>query len=1140
MIAVSKIPFARPLAAALLAVAVVVGGSVAARAADPDPAQVDFFEKKIRPLLADHCYECHGSKPDKIKGSLRLDTRAGLKKGGATGPAIVAGKPDESLLFLAVQGKAHDLDLMPPKKADKAPLTAEQIADLGTWIRSGAIDPRTDAPPAPGDPALHWAFHKPVAPPRPAVRDAKWPRAELDYFVLARLEDKGLTPAPEADKRTLLRRATHDLTGLPPTPGEMRAFLADESPDAYERAVDRLLNSTRYGERWGRHWLDVARYADSKGYVFEEERRYAYAYTYRDWVVNALNRDLPYDQFLVAQIAGDQLATKDDPWPMAAEGFLTLGRRFLNNETDIIDDRLDVIFRGTQGLTVACARCHDHKFDPIPTADYYSLYGVFASSHEPGDKPLLGPNPDPTRAAAYAVERAKREKELSDFRAEKTAEVASTLRQRVGEFLGTAQESMALDGSASEALARTRKLDPGLVGAWKSRLEKWRGANEPLFTPWFALAAIGTNDFAASAKTKIASMASPAANATILAALAARSPTNFAEVTVIYGEVFQRADKAWRDACAETTKAAKPEPTALADAALEPFRLVLHAPDSPIHEAIAGVDRFYDTPAAQKIRALHRKVEELDATHPGAPLRAMALLDKPQAIEPVVFKRGNPGSPGPKVPRQFLGLVDASARKPFSNGSGRLELARAIASRDNPLTARVFVNRVWLGHFGAPLVRTPSDFGLRSDPPVNPALLDHLAVRFMENGWSIKGLHRDLLLSATYRQASDPGESDAGRAAFARHAAIDPGNVLLWHMNRKRHDFEALRDSLLFVGGGLDQTLGGQPVEMFEEKSAARRTLYGFIDRQNLPGVLRSFDFASPDSSSAMRFQTTVPQQALYLMNNPFVADQARRLAHRDGTGDGTGDGVGREERVRRFYGLAFQREPTATEIEAGLAFVDAQSGVRTEPRPASTWSYGQGGFDAATARTVGFRAFAKFKDKEARWQSEDAFPSADERGYASLGARNGHPGRSPTNAVIRRWTSPIDATLVVDGELDHPAKEGDGVRARVVSDRRGLLGEWTAKTSKTKTAIASIGVARGETIDFMVDCIGGDNSDSFIWAPTLRTAPTTAGSAGSQPPPSWESARDFRGPATDPAPLGPWEKYAQVLLSSNEFVFID
>ncbi len=1118
----------------------ILGGRVL-RATDPDASQVEFFEKRIRPLFANHCYECHGGDPDKIKGELRLNTHAGLQKGGVSGPVIVPGNPAESRLFQAVQGKAHDLERMPSQKAGKDPLTPAEIAALEEWIRLGAPDPRTDGPALGSrDSSRHWAFQKPVAPALPAVRNAAWPRRELDWFVLAQLESKGLTPAPEADRRTLLRRITHDLTGLPPTPEEAQEFLSDPGADAYERAVDRLLNSPRYGERWGRHWLDVARYADSKGYVFEEERRYAYAYTYRDWVVAALNRDLPYDRFLTEQIAGDQLATPDNPWPMAAQGFLTLGRRFLNHEPDIIDDRLDVVFRGTQALTVGCARCHDHKYDPIPTADYYSLYGVFASSHEPGEKPLLGPNPDPRRAAEYAVEKAKREQELTDFRTTRTAEMVKLLRQRVGDYLLCAQDSLGLDWTNLEGTARVRSLDPGLVGAWKTRLEKWRGSTNPVFAPWFALAALGTNDFTARSSAWLDSLAAhpdPAhpPHPLILQSLTAHPLNNFAEVATRYGETLRHADQAWQDALAAAKTAGQPEPAALPDAPLESLRGILYSDDSPVREAMRDIDRFFDTPTAQKLRALRRKVEELDATHPGAPLRAMALLDKPQPVEPVVFKRGNPGSHGTNVPRQFLGLLSGSDRKPFQTGSGRLELARAIVGRDNPLTARVFVNRVWLLHFGTPLVKTPSDFGVRSEPPINPGLLDHLAVNFMDHGWSMKHLHRELLLSATYRQASDPGDAPAARAVFARNESTDPGNTLYWRMNRKRFDFEALRDSVLFVSGHLDQTFGGQPVEMFEATQSPRRTLYGYIDRQNLPGVLRSFDFASPDTTSSLRFQTTVPQQALFLMNNSFVNDQARHLIRRhDVPGSGSV-----EARVRRLYELAFQRDPNPAEVELATRFIAAQTGVKPEPRPAATWTYGYGQFDAALQRTATFHPFAVYKDKDGRWQPDAAFPAGDDRAYASLGARNGHPGRTATNAVIRRWTAPIAATVVIEGELDHPGKEGDGVRGRVVGSRAGLVGEWIAKTGKKATHVASVSVKPGDTLDFIVDAIESDNTDSFNWAPVIRTI-SIAGAPDSAPSRSWESVRDFRGPNADPAPIDAWEKYAQVLLSANEFVFVD
>ena len=436
------------------------------------PAQVDFFENKIRPLLADRCYSCHSAQAEKLKGGLRLDLSSGVLKGGATGPALVAGKPDESLLLQAVRGTAKDLDRMPPKGDALKP---SEIAALEDWIRSGAPDPRGNEVALPAR-EQHWAFRKPLDPTPPALHappvPGEGPLTAVDRWVRVRLEQAGLQPTPRADRRTLLRRITYDLTGLPPTPGEMRSFLADPSPDAYSAAVDRLLASPRYGERWGRHWLDVARYADSKGYVFEEERRYAYAYTYRDWVVRALNEDLPYDRFLVAQIAGDQVATPENPWPMAAQGFLTLGRRFLNNTADIIDDRIDVICRGTMALTVGCARCHDHKFDPIPTADYYSLYGILDSSQEPSEKPLLGPNPNAFLAGRYVEEHQRRTDELARYRKDRTEEVLARLRNRIGDYLLTAQESLPLDGSKLELLARTRSLDPGLVTAWKNRLEQ--------------------------------------------------------------------------------------------------------------------------------------------------------------------------------------------------------------------------------------------------------------------------------------------------------------------------------------------------------------------------------------------------------------------------------------------------------------------------------------------------------------------------------------------------------------------------------------------------------------------------------------------------------------------------------------------
>jgi mono/diheme cytochrome c family protein len=1099
--------------------------------AAPDPAAAEFFENQIRPLLAERCYSCHSAKAEKLKGDLRLDTKAGVAKGGTTGPLLVAGKPAESLLIQAIRGTAKDLDLMPPKGD---PLKAEQIAALEAWVKMGAPDPREDvvvANPA----ATHWAFRKPVAPKVPEVQGAKFKvQNPIDRFVQAKLAAKGLTAAPPADKHTLLRRITFDLTGLPPTPSEMRDFLADDSPEAFSKVADRLLASPRYGERWGRHWLDVARYADSKGYVFEEERRYAYAYTYRDWVVNALNRDLPYDQFLIQQIAGDQVATKEDPWPLAAEGFLTLGRRFLNNTPDIIDDRLDVVFRGTMALTVGCARCHDHKFDPIPTADYYSLYGVFDSSHEPGEKPLLGPNPNPQLAAQYAEERAKREAELTDFRTERTADVLKKLRDRVGDYLLAAHDSLGLDWTNLEGLARVRSLDPGLVAAWKTRFEQWRGAHNPIFAPWFAFASLSTNDFPAQAKSVTEKFRQPEAgkplNSAVAQSFLERPPTNFAEVAVRFGMLLTNADTTWTTKLEVAKKANQPAPQALVDAAQEQLRLVLTGGDSPVKEAMKDIDRFFDTPTAQKLRGLRRKLDELDATHPGAPLRAMALNDNATPNEPVVFKRGNPGSHGAKVPRQFLGIVAGPDRKPFTKGSGRHELAQAIVSRENPLTARVFVNRVWLRYFGAPLVRTPSDFGVRSDPPINPELLDHLAVWFMDHDWSLKQLHRYLVLSATYQQASDPGDEAKVQTAFTRNEKADPANQLLWRMNRKRVDYEAMRDSLLAVSGQLDGNIGGQPVEIFEGKETPRRTLYGFIDRQNLPGVLRAFDFASPDSTSAMRFQTTVPQQALFLMNSSFMATQARAFVTRP-------DLVNAQpaEKLARLNELAFQRSPTREETAQALAFLNRPASAPPEPVPAATWSYGTGEFDSATGRVKNWHVLPHFTGKA--WQHEEKLPSAKGL-YTMLNAEGGHPGHAAADSAIRRWTAPLAGTVRIRGTLNHPGEPGDGVRGRIVSSRAGELGSWVAHHGKQKTEVAEVKVGRGDTLDFVIEPQADENTDSFTWSPVIElTGEPAAAGTGAR---NWDAKRDFAGPQDLPKPLTPWEQYAQVLLSANEFVFVD
>jgi hypothetical protein len=726
--------------------------------------RAEFFEAKVRPLFIDHCQKCHG--PAKQSGGLRLDSGKALRTGGDKGPIVVPGDAGKSRLLEAVR-QTGELKMPPTGK-----LSDQQIELLEAWVKSGAIWPEAENTARPTEPRSHWAFQAVHAPGIPKTRSSSAANSNaLDAFVLAKLDERGMTISPPADRATWLRRVTLDLHGLPPTPRELDEFLADPASDAdaYAKVMDRLLSSPRYGERWGRHWLDVARYADSKGYVFTEERRYPYAYTYRDYVIRAFNEDLPYDQFIIEQLAADRLAS-GDPRPLAALGFLTLGRRFLNNTHDIIDDRIDVVTRGMLGLTVTCARCHDHKYDPIPTSDYYSLYGVFASCEEPKEGPLLG---QPEQTVAYT----EYVKQLADLEAG-----VATFRQTKRDDLSHIMRAASQLGGVS------------LVGLGPSPLQS------------------------------------------------------------------MPADR---------------------------------------------FDKLMNWTDRDKLRALKNKVEVLRATSPAAPPRGMVLNDLPKPIEPHILVRGNPGNRGAVVPRQFLSIL-APNRQPFHDGSGRLELARAIADPKNPLTARVLVNRVWAHHFGRGLVTTPSDFGLRSDLPSHPELLDWLADRFVADGWSIKKLHRRIVLSKTYCQSS------------ASSNPVDPENRLLSHISRQRLDLEALRDSLLFVAGRLDFTIGGTAVDIVKEPFSNRRTVYGFIDRQNLPGLYRTFDFATPDTHTPQRYSTTVPQQALFLMNSPFAVQQAQSVIARP---DIAGISAP-EQRIVGLYRLLFGRTPTTEEVDLGIRFV--------------------------------------------------------------------------------------------------------------------------------------------------------------------------------------------------------------------------
>ncbi|OJW14664.1 MAG: hypothetical protein BGO49_16870 [Planctomycetales bacterium 71-10] len=879
----------------------------------PGPEAVAFFETSVRPVLVESCQKCHG--PEKQKADLRVDSREALLKGGSLGPAVVPGKPEESPLVQAL-AHADDQDLkMPPagKLADPA------VQALTRWVQMGA--PWGEPSSASAAPAVedHWAFRPLQQAPVPDVRDRAWAKTPIDARILAKLEAEGMTPSPPVDRRTLLRRASIDLVGVPPTAAEIEAFEKDGSPDAFAKVVDRLLASPMYGERWGRHWLDVARYADTKGYVFQEDRKYPYAFTYRDYVIAAFNEDKPFDRFVVEQLAADQLPADGDSEKLAAMGFLTVGRRFLQDRNEIIDDRIDLVGRGLLGLTVACARCHDHKFDPIPTEDYYSLYGVFASSVEPAELPRLDGGPASESAEVQEIEKhlAEARKVRDDYKAARRAEAAADLQARGSLYVRAAYDlNFDLRAQGVDDRAKRDDLVPQRVRLagrlWKSRVESAASDSHPVLAPWRLFAALPKDEFSAKAAEVFANLdgrekaAAGSVHPLVLAALRDAKPVDMDGVAACYSALLAGVE--------ERLKAAgdrRDQP--LADPQWESLRAAFHGPEGVLSPKGADDRLLVDRAQRAELQKLEQKVADVDKKAAGVIRRAMVMNDAPQPTDPRVFIRGNPGRPGKAIPRQFLKVLSGPDRKPFGQGSGRLDLARAVVGRAAPLTARVIVNRVWRWHFGEGLVDSPSDFGVRADAPSHPELLDDLAAGFLADGWSIKGLHRRIMLTNAYQQAS---------VLRADCEVKDARNRWLWRFNRQRLDFEALRDSILAVSGSLDPARGGPSVPFDGASNPPRRTVYGFIDRQNMDGVYRSFDFAVPDATNPKRFVTTVPQQALFLMNSPFVQAQARRLA----------DEAGREgDAVAAVYERVLGRKPDDRERALARAFVDRPA-VEGEP----------------------------------------------------------------------------------------------------------------------------------------------------------------------------------------------------------------
>jgi len=1242
---------------ALIAVVFV---SLTSHAADQpiSPADQEYFEAKIRPILVDYCYDCHGD--GAAKGNLDLGSKAGAVFEGSNGAAVVPGNPGKSLMIKRIKDLG---DPMPPAGKD-AP-TEAHIAELENWIRRGAPDPRSgksagvikneqDKEKAKN----HWAFQKvkpPTIPSPQVVFNGKlqnWVKNPIDTYVLMELEKQNMVPSLPASKWSLLRRVYFDLIGLPPNFDDVQRFVNGQ--ESYEQVVDRLLASPQYGERWGRHWLDVARYADTTGNDNRRGRlsRYIYAHTYRDWVVNSFNEDKPYDKFLIQQIAADR--QKDKQSDLAALGFLTLGPKIAGGN-EIIDDRIDVITRGTMGLAVYCARCHDHKFDPVPTADYYSLYGVLNSSYEPPEeeKPILIPNltkvSSSSGSSSYASTNPDYSKYLSEkkdleekhklFRLLEENKVNTDSRENAsaymywtdafgktdkrvdrnrGEFERFPEKT--LRDTTGDDKAKSKIKLKSIVGEnWQRYLSR-KSEQDRVFGPWKIYSNVSTNHLGVwyakdgkklqEAYKKVVSMipnADPKAKKKgkqlnpYVANMFRTRPKNMQEVAGRYRTLFELAKKQWLYANnisytmrkqAEARGEKMDPPKNMEDAQkrfgvefdkqfgenyaknMDEIRRVLFDRGNPGKLDFDTLKRRNGGLERQERERFIDKIESLKINHPGSPPRAMVLMDKGNPRdEAIKIKGGN--QRGKVVPRQFLEILSGPDRQPFKVGSGRLELAQAIADKENPLTARVMANRIWMHHFGKGIVSSINEFGLRAMDPSHPELLDYLAWYFTENNWSMKTLHKHILMSNTYQQTSDDNP---------RYSVKDPDNVHYYKMDRRRMDFESFRDGLLQVSGKLDLAMGGKPLRLTGDTNY-RRSVYALVDRRNLDEMFKTFDFASPDATVGQRFVSTVSQQALFMMNSTMLADLAHQMVSRKEFTNILDD----RSRIATLYNMVYQRDPEPIEIKLGQRFLQEQTGgVTTGAMRVPTWYNGYGQWNVIDAKnkfySVAMHQFP-FTDGKVWKGNSPAF------GPLKLTGTGGHPGTQPNIAVIRRWVAPRDTTVNISGRLEHRLDdEADAAYKELKSETQKLYDKnvWDGVTgiivwSRTSNGSSRIGkelwrsdvrrgrrdanygdveVKRGDTIDFIVTCNkyfvpqaysnsakafklkNGGQQDNFTWNPTIKIKPEFAQAmekkAGSLLVTSWTASDEFQGSTYKPKPLNAWEKYVQVLLLSNELAYVD
>ncbi|MGD9646296.1 MAG: DUF1553 domain-containing protein [Pirellulales bacterium] len=1004
--------------------------------AEPTPEQIEFFEKHVRPVLAAKCFSCHG--PNQQKGGLRLDSRAALLAGGDSGPAISLASSGESLLIDAINH--GDLVQMPPQ----GKLPERDRLSLARWVQMGAPWPPADL--EPGEPAVaaadavagpspprewsdeeraHWSFQPVVRTAPPAVQNVPWCHSPVDHFVLAKLEAAGLRPAPHAEKRVLARRITFDLTGLPPTPDEVAAFVADDSPEAVARLVDRLLATPQYGERWGRHWLDVARYADSNG--MDENLAFGEAYRYRDYVVAAFNADLPYDQFVREQLAGDLLSAPTDAASsgdqaranerLVATGFLCLGPKMLAQddpvkmEMDIIDEQVDTLGQAFLGLTLGCARCHDHKFDPISQADYYALAGIFKSTQTMEnftvvarwqERPLTTPEIE-QQLAEHHQQIAAQKEQIAQRVAQANDELLATARARAADYLAaaaslvagqpviahhsaTADEGRTAGSLSFEAEAYARgnlvkdfdlygpeigvvynrgelpnfvefdlELNEAQAGAYQLELRYAAAQSRPIDVLLDGVPVLlATAELVTGSWNPDTQSWQPVA---LLLLDAGKHTLRFER-----DGPFPHVDKlalsphAWpegvptggRRTLAEVADEQGLAPLFLAQSVS--WLLARAAAEQPVEveQALAdgkgpfvardGIEAGYSADAVAELAQLREKLAALEKAVPQVP-QAMAVSERsPQDLR--VHIRGSHLNLGAEVPRGFPSVFDgllADVRTPAADHSGRLELADWITRADHPLTARVIVNRVWLWRFGEGLVRSPDNFGRLGESPTHPELLDWLAGWFVEQGWSIKALHRLLMTSAAYQMST---------AFDAEAAAIDPDNRLSWRFNRRRLDAEELRDAILANSGRLDRSPGGSLLSTKDREyvtgtasvnptkyDSPVRSVYLPVVRSALYDVFQAFDFPDPSVLMGRRDRTIVAPQALFMLNSSLVLAESRawaeRLLNKDGAADQpAADQISVDDvetaRLNDLYLTALSRVASEEEVTRARQFLAA------------------------------------------------------------------------------------------------------------------------------------------------------------------------------------------------------------------------